>query len=202
MNETGTSKKRPWLIPVLVLAAVVLVGVGVGVGIAAGRAAGGQGGTGDGQTAYTRPTVGEDGRVGYATTGVVATDEETLQDAVDKMYEKAKEPGIALEYKNMAFSDDGQNFECYFGNSKDNAYDMFFTIYADSALTDELFLSELLRPGTRFEEITLARKLEPGEHKAYLVHTQVADEEDEDEDVMIQTVHAQIATVITLVVKE
>jgi len=201
MNEV--LKNRRWLIGVAVIAAVLLVGVGIGVGVVAGRtAAQGQGQENEGQTNYTRPSLGEDGRIGYATTGVVATDEETLQDAVDKMLEKAKEPGMALEYKNMAFSDDGQNFECYFGNSENNAYDMFFTLYADSDLMDELYLSELLRPGTRFESITLSRKLEPGEHKAYLVHTQVADEEDEDEETMIQTIHAQIATTITLVVNE
>lgn len=201
MNEA--LKSRRWLIPVLALAAVVLVGVGVGVGIAAGRAAaGGQGQGGEGQTSYTRPTVGEDGRVGYATTGVVTTDEKTLQDVIDEMYEKASEPGVALEYKNMAFSKDGQNFECYIGNSEDNVYDMFITIYADQALTDELFLSELLRPGTRFENITLSRKLEPGEHTAYVVYTQVEDEEDKEKEVMIQSIHAQVATTITLVVEE
>jgi len=151
---------------------------------------------------YIRPNVGADGRVGYASEGVVATDPETLQDQVDKMMEKAKEPGVALEYKEMAFSNDGQDFECYLANSEQNTYDMFITIYADQALTDELFLSELLRPGTRFENITLSRKLDPGEHTAYVVYTQVQDEEQPDGSQFIQTIHAQVATTITLVVKE
>lgn len=200
MNEF--LKNRRWLVLVVVMAAALLVGIGVGVGVVASKTAAEGQTQSDDQNAYVRPGLGENGRIGYATEGVVATDPETLQDQVEKIYEKAKEPGVALQYKNMAFSKDGQNFECFIGNSKDNAYDMFITIYADQSLTDELFLSELLRPGSRFENITLSRKLEPGEHTAYLVHTQVADEKDEESDSIIQTVHAQVATTITLVVTE
>ncbi len=151
---------------------------------------------------YVRPVAGEDGRIGYASEGVVAPDPETLQAQGDKMMEQAKEPGVALEYKELAVSDNGQDFQCYIANSEDNTYDMFITIYADQALTDELFLSELLRPGTRFENITLSRKLDPGEHKAYVVYTQVQDEEQPDSSQYIQTIHAQVATTITLIVNE
>jgi len=141
---------------------------------------------------------GEDGRIGYATQGVVATDPETLQDQVDKMIEQGKEPGVALQYKNIMVSEDGQNFTCSIGNSADNTYDMFITIYADAGLTDELFLSELIRPGERFEQITLSRKLDPGDYTGYVVYTQVADQETPDQSVAIQTVHAQVATTINI----
>lgn len=199
----GVFKNRRTLVIVFALAAALLVGIGVGVGVVAGRtAAEGETKGNEGQTTYTRPELGEDGRIGYASEGVVATDPETLQDQVDAMLEQAKQPGVALEYKNAAFSEDGQNFECFIGNSANNTYDMFITIYADVQLKDELFLSELLRPGSRFEHITLSRKLEPGEHKAYVVYTQVADEEDKEREVLTQVIHAQVATTINLVVSE
>ncbi len=169
----------------------------VAVAFLAGRSAGG--GEGQEPIPSARPVLGEDGRIGYAIDGVIATDPETLQDQVDKMIEQSKEPGVALEYKNMLVSDDGVNFTCYLGNSADNPYDMFFTIYADQALSDELYLSELLRPGTRFEQITFQRKLEPGTYTGYLVHTQVKDEEQADET-YIQVIQGQIATTVTIVV--
>lgn len=190
-----TIRNRRWLAPVLVVAAVVLVAAGVGVGVMVGRNAA------EAEVAE-RPTLGEDGRIGYATAGVVATDPETLQDMVDEMYEKAKEPGIALEYKNVMVSEDGVNFDCFIGNSADNAYDMFITIYSDQALTDELYLSELLRPGTRFEKVTFQKKLDPGEYKGYVVYTQVADEKIEGQETLTQTIHAQVATTIDIMVRE
>lgn len=148
---------------------------------------------------YQRPTVGADGRIGYAA-DVITSDPETLQKAVDEMYEKAKEPGVSLQYKEMAISDDGKHFSCFLGNSERNDKDMFLAIYADPELTDELFLSELLRPGSRFEEIEISRTLEPGEYEAYLVHTQVADEEQNGE--YVQAIQAQVATTLKLVVNE
>lgn len=137
--------------------------------------------------------------IGYAA-NVVTSDPETLQDAVDAMFEKAtSDPGVSLEYKDTAFSSDGRTFECYIGNSAKNVYDMFITIYGDPEMTDILFLSELLRPGTRFEEITLERQLEPGVHEAYLVHTQVT--ENKEDETALQLIQAQIATTFTLVVE-
>lgn len=193
----GGGTKQTVSLPRWALAAIPLAVVAiVAVAFFAGRTAG----TGNQEpTPADRPTVGEDGRIGYATDGVVATDPETLQDQVDKMIEQSKEPGVALEYKNMLVSDDGVNFTCYLGNSADNPYDMFFTIYADQALTDELYLSELLRPGTRFEQIAFQRKLDPGTYTGYLVHTQVKDEEQADET-YIQVIQGQIATTVTIVV--
>lgn len=131
----------------------------------------------------------------YATEGVTYIDDENaLQKAVDEMMEKAKEGTIALEYKNDAVSTNGTDFSCYIANSAKNEYDMFITIYADSTLTDQLFLSELLRPGNAFESLTLERSLEPGTHRVYVFYTQVEDD--------WETIHAQTAVTMDFTVKE
>ncbi len=185
-----------WALAVIPLAVVAIVAVAFFAGRSTGGGSANQGPNGE----YVRPVPGEDGRVGYATQGVVATDPETLQEAVDRVKEQANQPGVALEYKDLMVSDDGQNFTCYIGNSADNAYDMFITIYADQALTDELFLSKLLKPGTRFEQITLSRKLDPGKYTGYVVYSQVEDKEQADKSTYIQTIHAQVATTIEMMV--
>ena len=132
-------------------------------------------------------------KIGYATEGVTATeDEDALQKAVDEMYKKAAEGSVALEFKNTAISKDGVNFELYLANSESNSYDMFLAIYSDAALTDQLFLSGLLRPGTAFSTITLDHALESGTHTVYVVHTQV--EED------LETIHAQVVITMEFIV--
>ena len=134
-------------------------------------------------------------KIGYATEGVTATeDEDALQAAVDEMLEKAKEGNIALEFKNVATSNDGVNFNIYLANSELNSYDMFIAIYGDNTLQDQLFLSGLLRPGTAFRTITLDHALEPGTHTVYVVHTQM--EED------LETIHAQVVITMEFVVTE
>ena len=134
-------------------------------------------------------------KIGYATEGVTAVeDEDALQKAVDEMYKKAAEGSIALEFKNTAISKDGVNFELYLANSESNSYDMFIAIYGDAELTDQLFLSGLLRPGTAFSTLTLDHALEPGTHTVYVVHTQV--EED------LETIHAQVVITMEFVVNK
>lgn len=204
MDDNNTRKSLPrcwWLFIVVPLAVLALVAGGVWAGMTffADKAdnAGGDGVPGY-QSAMDAAMAGK--AIGYAT-NVVTDDPETLQKAVDEMYEKAdKDPGVSLEYKNTALSTDGKTFQCYIGNSEKNAYDMFFTLYADPELTDVIYLSELLRPGSRFEEITLERTLEPGDHEVYLVHTQVQDNEEDPE--LLQVIHAQISTVFHLVVED
>ena len=70
---------------------------------------------------------------------------------------------------------------------------MYFDIYADEKMTDEIFLSGLVPPGNAIEKIKLNRKLESGNHSAYLVFTTV--EEDHE------TMHGQVAVKITLKVQ-
>lgn len=117
------------------------------------------------------------GRIGYATTGVtVATDAESLQAAVDAMNDT--DDTVGVEYKVVAYSEDGVNFDCYIGNPADSPRDKFIVIYADANLTDELFVSGLIRPGEAFERVTLNRKLEDVSTKCYVMFSDVAEDED------------------------
>jgi len=100
---------------------------------------------------------------------------------------------ITLEYSHIAMSSDGQNFECKINNAQENQYDMYIDIYADAALTDQLFLSELFRPGSGFQQIKLNRALEKGNHTGYLVFTQVEDDQ--------STMHNQMVVTINLIVQ-
>ena len=115
--------------------------------------------------------------------GTTAVDEDSLRAAVDEMF--ASDGMFVTEYRNDAFSADGETFECYVGNSDLNAYDMYIQIFADEDLTDQLLLTGLLRPGTVFREITLDHPLEPGTHRVYVYFTQV--EED------LATIHGQVS---------
>lgn len=182
--------RRWWLFIVIPLAVAALVvgGIWAGKTFFSGE---------ESKSAMDAARAGE--AIGYAS-NVVTTDPETLQDAVNAMYEKAaSDPGISLEYKDTAYSSDGRTFECYIGNSSKNAFDMFITIYEDSQMEKILFLSDLLRPGSRFEEITLEKTLESGTYDVYLVHTQVQDNEEDASK--LQTIHAQLATTFHLVVE-
>lgn len=134
-------------------------------------------------------------RIGYAE-GAVVLDSNSLQDAVDEMYNKTAEGRIALQYKNDAISSDGQTFACYINNAPSNTYDEFIAIYADAQYTDQLFLSQLIRPGTGFDSVTLDRALEPGSHLLYVVYSQVSEEEGE------QVLHGQTAVTMNFVVKD
>ncbi|MBR4546046.1 MAG: hypothetical protein IKO14_08780 [Oscillibacter sp.] len=108
----------------------------------------------------------------YATKGVVATeDPEALQKAFDEAQKNAREGMMSLNYKNDAYSEDGKTFSCYIGNSPSNADDLFVSIYADAACTDELFLGQLLRPGSAYESVELERALDLGDHTVYVPHT-------------------------------
>jgi hypothetical protein len=86
---------------------------------------------------------------------------------------------MALEYRNDAYSDDRRTFQCYIANSQSNEYDMFIAIYADAEYNDLLYLSELLRPGSAFEQVTLERALPPGDHEVYVAFTQVEETDGE-----------------------
>jgi hypothetical protein len=128
--------------------------------------------------------------VGYATEAKVMLDQDSLQAAMDAAMENAKDGNISLLYKNNAYSSDGENFECYLVNSSGNLYDAFFTIYANADMTDELFLSQLVPPGSGFENITLEHPLDEGDHTVYVALTQVkTDEKTGAQSIGHQVVH-------------
>lgn len=118
----------------------------------------------------------EDGdvpKLGYDSGASVVLDEASLQAAVDEAMKNAKEGNVALLYENNAYSEDGETFSCYIANDKTNLYDMFLTIYADATLTDQIFLSGLVPPGSGFEELKLDKALGSGDHMVYVAVTQV-----------------------------
>lgn len=135
--------------------------------------------------------------IGYASEGVTVIDDvNELQQAVDEAYAKSKEPGIGLLFQNDAYSVDGTHFSCSIGNSASNEYDMFIAIYSDMDFSEEIFVSELLRPGTRFENLTLNRALEVGDYRLPVVFTQVVVEDGEAK------IHAQTSVTIDFHVLE
>ena len=101
---------------------------------------------------------------------------------------------FVLEYKETATSKNGVDFDCYIANAKENSYDLFITLYGDSAQTDELFKSQLLRPGTSFRTITLNHALNPGTHTVYLLFTQV------EENDGVFSVHNELNVSLTFTV--
>ena len=56
-------------------------------------------------------------------------------------------------------------------------------------LTDQIFLSGLVPPGSGFDHITLDHELEPGDHRVYVVLTQV----DTDPETGKQTLIRQVS---------
>jgi hypothetical protein len=127
-----------------------------------------------------------DSGIGYSTEARVLLDEESIQAAMENI----NQGGIALKYRNNAYSVDGRNFQCYIVNSPANAYDMYLAIYADEDMSDELYLSQLVPPGSGFENIKLEHSLSIGDHLVYVVLTQVkTDEETGEQTACGQVVH-------------
>ena len=127
--------------------------------------------------------------VGYAMNAGVVLSQEELDAAMAAAAAHAAAGRVALSYKNGAYSSDGENFECYIVNSARNQYDMFLAMYADAELTDQVFLSGLIPPGSGYQELTLNRKLEKGTHTIYVVLTQVDAGEDGNESIVNQVSH-------------
>lgn len=185
MGEKTAPQAKKWALPVIIVLLVCVIGLLVMLLMRKPAApAGTDGGSTDSGL-----------KIGYAE-GAVALDPEGLQAAIDEMYEKTAEGRIALEYKNDALSSDGQTFACYINNAPSNTYDEFIGIYADAEYTDQLFLSELIRPGTGFDSITLDRALDAGSHLVYVVYTQVSEEDGE------QVMRGQTAVTMNFVVRD
>lgn len=176
MNSTpNTEKKNSNLIIILLAVIIALLVAVLAVFLLRGNNA----------AQSATPQDGGIPNLSYATTGTtVVDDQDALQAAVDEMNRIASQRGVALEYKGSASSTDGKVFSCYIANSNLNSYDMYIDVYGDAELTDHLFLSGLIRPGTAFDSIELEHPLEPGKHTVYCAFTQV--EED------LETIHAQV----------
>lgn len=116
----------------------------------------------------------DSGKLGYEATAVVVTDPDELQKMVDDM---ANQNGkISLEYKNVAQSSDGSNFDCYIANSASNVCDMYIGIYTDATYEEELYLTQLMKPGSGITSFKCNKKMEPGHYDVVLVFTLVEDD--------------------------
>lgn len=127
---------------------------------------------------------GDTPKIGYSTDAKVMLDQDSLQAAFDEALKNTEDGYVGLKYQNDAYSTNGTDFECYIANSESNVYDMFLTIYADAELTDQIFLSGLVPPGSGFESITLDHALAPGDHTVYVALTQVDTNEETGEQVI------------------
>lgn len=153
-------KKAKVVIPIAVL--VLALGIGAGV-------------------YFLRPTPEEEsgnGHIPYAQGVVILEDTDLDQTA---------KGWIDLTYNHQAFSKDGVNFSCFLTNDASNQYDLYFDLYADAGLTDELFLSGLLPPGTALEQVELNRALPVGSNTVYVVFNQVDTDEDGNQTIVNQT---------------
>lgn len=125
----------------------------------------------------------------YESKGVTVVEDnpEAYQKARETMREEAEKPSVGLEYKNDAYSTDGSTFSCYIANAARNQYDMYIDIY-DETMTEELYLSGLIRPGNAFESLTLNRPLSKGTHTLFVAFTQVKPTEDGDFAIQSQVI--------------
>lgn len=120
-----------------------------------------------------------DGRIPYAE-GVVVMEDTDI--------EPAEYGWIDLKYNYQAFSNDGVNFSCLLANAASNQYDLYFDLYADAELKDEIFLSGLLQPGTALEKVTLDHALPEGTTTVYVVFNQVDTGEGGAQTIVNQTI--------------
>lgn len=173
--ERSSSRRNKWIVP-LVIAVIVLAAGCVVLFLW-----------------KSKDKEQDDGvKIGYDTNAVVVTDEDELQKMVDEMYNNEGE--ISLEYKNVATSHDGNNFECYIANSAKNRYDMYVGLYTDVDYTQELYLSKLIKPGSGLKNLQCKTKLEPGTYDVVLVFTFVENDH--------ETIHSQTNVTYTLSVAE
>jgi len=194
MAEEKKDSKSKIIIVLLIIVIVLLV---AGVGVGAIFIFGGQKPANEAQT--TTPAVtqapetekkNDNPLILDYDNSAVALDEDTLQKQFDELQEKAKNGYVNLEFQNIATSDDGINFTCHFGNSAANIEDMFFNIYKDSSLEEQIYLSGLVAPGTAIDSFVSEIKLDPGEYTAIIFFTTVGEDH--------QTMTSQTPVEITL----
>lgn len=178
VQNTQESKKN---VPIILAVIILLIAVIIVMGILLLRSMGEE----------TNDPGRESGGMAYEA-NVIADDAEGLQDAVDRLIEKAKEGQMSLQMQTAATSEDGVNFTCYLANSAKNNYDMFMVLYLDDS-RQEIYRTGLIPVGGRIETFSLEEALAPGTYEATIVYNQV--EEDR------VTIHAQVNVGLTLVVK-
>jgi hypothetical protein len=122
----------------------------------------------------------------------VALDENGLEKQLENLQKNAGN-NISLEYRNEVVSEDGKVFKCYLANSELNTEDMFIAIFTDSDMTEQVYLSGLLRPGTSIQEFQSEIPFETGEYSVVAMFTSVSDDH--------ETMTSQIAVELKLTVQ-
>lgn len=132
------------------------------------------------------------GQIQYDDNVVLIDDGDDIQAAYDAAKKKVEEGMIGLQYNNVATSSDGVNFDCVLGNSDTNSYDIYYDLYTDMNMSQRVFITGLIPPGSGITSFKSQVKYEPGTYEAILVITQVEDDH--------STIHATLNVVLTLVV--
>ncbi len=187
MSENVKEKQSPSkLVVILLIVLIVLLIAGIIIGIILfGKRSNDDSSPDDVEPAVT---------IGYEGAGVVALGEDEFQKTMEEMIKQAEEGLMDLRYKNIAESTDGVHFDCMIGNSENNIYDMYFNIYLGTDLDQQILLTGLVSPGSMIEEFESEIPLDPGEHEATLVFTQVKEDH--------ATICGQVMVVLHLVVNE
>lgn len=143
--------------------------------------------------------VGGKPRLGFAVEGVggIANTQDEFDAMLATAEAAAEDQGYTLNYQNEAVSTDGMTFSCNLGNDGINKYPMYIQLYGDLAMSDELFMSDLIMPGQAFQSITLNHALNPGVHDVICAFTWVKIEDNGD-----QSVHNQITVKLMFTVSE
>lgn len=100
---------------------------------------------------------------------------------------------IPLHFATSAISEDGENYKCVLGNPNGAKYDIYFDMYADAEMTEQIYLSGLVPPGSQLEGFKTNTKFPQGSTDVVLVITQVEDDH--------KTLHSQTSIYLTLYVK-
>lgn len=122
--------------------------------------------------------------LGYEEGITVVDDPDAFNKAVEDAFSKAEEGIVPLEYLNDGHSTDGKIVECYIANPLSATYDIYIQIFADDTFSDQIYLSGLIPPGKAIRELTLDHSLEKGDHRVYVIYTQVGEDH--------KTIHGQV----------
>jgi Tfp pilus assembly protein PilW len=194
MAEEKKDSKSKVIIVLLIVVIVLLIGGGVAAFLLMNN--NGEGQTEPAQTAAADTAVTAENKNNSPLLkyddAAVALDENGLEKQIEEM-KKNSEGNVSLEYKNEAESTDGTHFICYLANSDLNTEDMFIAIFTDANMTEQVYLSGLLRPGTSIQEFDSEIPFEKGKHSVVCMFTSVGDDHN--------TMTSQIAVEIMLTVK-
>ncbi len=120
--------------------------------------------------------------------GVITT-AEAAQQALEA--QKVESGSIALELSVVAFSSDGQTFDCYIANAVENRYDVYFILLDEN--DEEIYRSGLVPVGSVMQTFQTYEPLSAGDHRCTLVYHQIGDDH--------QTEMGTVAAGITLTVQ-